>query len=502
MTPTLLFAKLDSYLKLINDYGNSTLSLKEINQRKNEIQENLKAIETTDAAEKEAVINKFTEINNIFATKLAAIEKDNIEFTANSIAQIEDFGKQVNASNLSKEDIVSFKKIGSTLFENFKQQRWESKDKREASWETFNNIRTLLKEKEDDFFNKLREEKTNQASQSLEIAEKLHVIITACHPETSIDELALMVQKFNEYLATLAFENDPLKWLLLAKPEEIKYPLKARSETINDVRNFINDNKDIIVREDKQNIYANIDAIKTYLNKAWDIHKHEQQLKQEQWKEQQKIREEKKNEWQGKQQDFLDMLENRLENQVEFRSKLQANIANQKDYLFKFEQRIVDQKDYILKLNDQLIDLEKKHLTAWTDTFKSKVEGWMNEKKNKIKEIEKDIAVLHQKVVDINKKIEDVPKKIQEVSDSIAEIQFKIQEVSSKLASVDNNENQNNNAANTANEVLPETKIVDVQIEPIEAAIIENNIVEKPVLQECNNEVENVENDSQEQQSN
>jgi len=56
---------------------------------------------------------------------------------------------------------------------------------------------------------------------------------------------------------------------------------------------FINNYRDYLTREHKGQIFANIDALKLDLNKAWETHKEEQQKRQEEWEIKKKERDEK-----------------------------------------------------------------------------------------------------------------------------------------------------------------------------------------------------------------
>lgn len=167
--------------------------------------------------------------------------------------------------------------------------------------------------------------------------------------------------------------------------------------------------------------------LKPILNKAWETHKEEQEIKR-------KERDEKRIEWNKKQQDFLAFLEKRLENQIAYKAKQDSYWLSQKEYAKRFESRIPQQQEYIKKLVEQVIDLEKKYATAWTDSFKTKVEEWIKEKKDKITAVENDIETLKTKVADINSTIAEFPKRIEELDSSIKEIQDKIVEVKEKLA--------------------------------------------------------------------
>jgi chromosome segregation ATPase len=313
-----------------------------------------------------------------------------------------------------------------------------------------------VKDKEDELYAKAREEKTKQISQSLEITEKLCVVVNACHPSVDINELLNFVNRFHQFLqeGNLTELNKP--WHLIEKPEDIKYSLRCRTETLNDVRNFINNYRDYLTREHKGQIFANIDALKLDLNKAWETHKEDQQKRQEEWGIKKKERDEKRLEWNKKQQDFLRMLEGRLENQIAYKAKQESYLQSQKEYSARFESRIPQQQDYIKKLVEQVIDLEKKYATAWTDSFKTKVEEWITEKKERIASVEEDIEVLKGKIADINKKAEELPNKIKELDDSIVEIKSKIEEVKEKLKNdilvVENN------SIEVVEEVLEENK--------------------------------------------
>jgi hypothetical protein len=120
------------------------------------------------------------------------------------------------------------------------------------------------------------------------------VVINACHPTIAAEELQNYVIKLNQFLQKNGFENEYSKWFLIEKPDEVKLALKSRSETLNDVRNFVLANRDNFLREHKGQIFANIDAVKEDLNKAWDLHKIDQQKRQEEWEIKKKERDEKK----------------------------------------------------------------------------------------------------------------------------------------------------------------------------------------------------------------
>ena len=152
------------------------------------------------------------------------------------------------------------------------------------------------------------------------------------------------------------------------------------------------------------------------------------------------------------------MLEKRYENQIAYKDKQEKYLQGQKEYAERFENRVKQQHEYIGKLNDQLVDLEKKHATAWTDSFREKVEEWMKEKNDKIEAVVKDIEVLKEKITDINKNIDELPARIQELTTSIEEIKSKIEEVKEKLA------NDSFVPENVASEVVEKNEVIESNV--------------------------------------
>jgi hypothetical protein len=439
MTSADINKKLNSLNTLIQEFGISQFSSRDIWNRKKEIDENLKATQFDSAEDKATTLAAFEQLVKTITEKEAAVEAANEQFTQQGeqmVAQLAVAANNVLAQNtITKDDFKNLREIANQTFECFKQKRWTTKDRRTAAWDTYNHIRSIVKDKEDELFAQERATREKQQSQSLAITEKLCVIVNACAPAIAIEELQAFVERFQAFLHEQDLvTTDAKPWHLIAKPEESKYSLRSRTETLNDVRNFIGIYKDVLTREHKGQVFANIDAIKEDLNKAWEEHKEAQQKRQEEWEIKKKERDEKREEWTKKQREFLDMLEKRLVNQQAYKAKQESYLQNQQVFEQRFQDRIAQQKDYSARLKDQLKDLNEKLETAWTDSFKTKVAAWIAEKEEKLVSVEKDIEVLKNKLEDIAKNTESLPLKIADLDASIAEIESKIAEVKEKLA--------------------------------------------------------------------
>ena len=447
--------KLETFGNLIKELGSANYTSKELWQRQKEIAENFKAAQFAAPELRDAAQEKFQQLINQLKEKENQLEAANEKFCEEAeelVAQMEQlFAKHTDEAPLSKDEFAELRKLGNQAFEYFKLPRWSTKERRTTAWDKYSSIRNAVKDKEDELYAKVREEKSKQISQSLEITEKLCVVVNACHPSVDINELLNYVNRFHQFLQEANLTELNTVWHLIEKPEDVKYSLRCRNETLNDVRNFIANYKDYLTREHKGQIFANIDALKTDLKKAWETLKEDQEIKK-------KERDEKRLEWNKKQQDFLKMLEGRLENQIAYKAKQEGYLVSQHEFAKRFEDRIPQQKEYIEKLKEQLVDLEKKYATAWTDSFKTKVEEWMKEKKEKIENVEKDIEVLKEKIADINKKVTELPDRIKELDESITEIKSKIEEVKEKLKN-DTVVTENLNAETETEEVEQEASL-------------------------------------------
>ncbi|MFY8127741.1 MAG: hypothetical protein ACOVMM_05140 [Chitinophagaceae bacterium] len=455
MTGIEIGKKIDSFSNLIQELGNSTFNSRDIWNRKKEIDENLKATQFENELQKTELIDNYNKLVTTLQQKDIEVEQSNASFTGDAENKVKSFCDATNlalASNdLSKDNIKALKIAANEIYEYFKQHRWLTKERRTTAWDNYSNARNLLKAKEDEVMEKERDERSKIASQSLEITEKICVVVNTCHPSETAENLRNYVTKLNDFLNNSDHTFLNIKWFLVEKPDEIRLALKSRSETINDVRNFVATNKDNILREHKSQIFANIDALKQDLNQAWEQHKIEQQQKQQEWEIKQQEWAEKRKEWTKKQQDFLQMLEKRLENQLSYKNKQEDYLKNQQQFAERFKQRLVAQQDYLKKIHEQIKDLEQKLETAWTDSFKTKVEEWIAEKNEKVKALDADIIVLQQKLVDINKNIETLPIKLQELTNSINEIQDKIVEVKTKLSADASSINETTDDSNSSN---------------------------------------------------
>ncbi|MFT3912443.1 MAG: hypothetical protein QM737_23650 [Ferruginibacter sp.] len=432
-----LQAKIEKFSKLLNDFGATGAGSKELWQLQKEIVRDFKETIFENKEENQQHWEGFQLLVDKLRTKQDQLNAEYEKFAEEADAIIGQLEASITngffSGQLEKTDFTTKKEDFAKAFELFKENRWPSRERRTVAWDKYNGLRDMLKKEEDEFYIRLREKITQRSQNSQQLTEKIIVVIDHCHPDVTVDALADILKKWVQYLTGINSSTDAFAWVPAMKEEQLKTPLKLRSDALSGIRKFINDNRDSLTKEDKQKIYERIDLVNEDLDKAWTAYKEELQQKREAWEERKKQNEEKQIAWEKKQRDFLAMLEDRLEKQLAFKTKLEKVYDNQLGFLEKQEARYTSQQDYLNKLHDQMEDLEDKLATAWTDDFKNKVTGWIDEKNAKISEVENSLPDIEEKITDVKKNIDELPDKIKDVEKSIGEIKDKIAEVKAKL---------------------------------------------------------------------
>lgn len=414
------------------------LNSRAVSNMRKELFENFKLTSFTNSQERQENWNQLQLLLDALKDKQVLLDKESEKFAAEAEAQIDKIKEILGdeATAFTKEEIEVIKKQVSETAEFIRQSNWPNKERRTAAWDRFKEYREILKSKEDIFYNQLREDRTRQAEQSASLTQAVLYAVRACHPDAA-DEKLLDIGITIAALKKEALNNvatyEPQQSDLGIEETKTKNPLKTKSEGLRDLRKFIIENRDGITREDKQQIFAAIDEVQIYLDKAWTLHKEELQQKKNEWEERQKQNEVKHTEWKQKQNDFLTKQEDRLAKQYAFKEKLAVVYEKQNAFWERSEKRIINQQDYIKQLQVQLNNLEDKYAITTDSKYREKIAEWIRGKYDKIEEVETDIKELEEKINDAKKNIEELPGRMGEVDKSIEEIQQKIIEVKQNL---------------------------------------------------------------------
>lgn len=423
MTAFELLDKIHNLDRLLDNFGSSNPDSRELWGLRKEISAAFKEVRFDERQERQDAWEKFILLCNSLRQKQDEVNRENEKFAEDANRRINDIENSLSeglfSKSLDKDDFASIKQKLFDTFEIIKQHRWPSKDIKTAAWDKYNLLRDKLREKENKFYSEIREKKTKRIDHSGELTNKILNTIDACDPNTSLDALFDLLGKLALYATGIGFIFDFIDLLTGSKDNKPANPLKVKSQSLKDIRKFINDNKDDITREDKQKIFSRLDIVQSDLNRAWDDYKEQ--------------RETKKHEWERKQRDFVGKLESRLSNQISFKSKLENVLNKQQAFVTKLESRLENQQDFLRKIKGQLDDLEDKYNDAHSDSFRDRVSGWIDEKKSKISEVEDDIDQLKDKIRDVENDIEELPDKIRNIENDIEELEKKVDDARGKL---------------------------------------------------------------------
>ena len=437
MTALELQQKIDKFDELIKGFGEESFNSKTLWQMKSEIGEHFRATTFTDSEEKNASWERFELLAQSLKEKQDAVTFNNEKFAeeaeqlVNTILTIVGEGFYIN--NPEKEAISELKGLIEKSFEHFKQSRWPSKERRNKAWDIFNGIREKLKKEEDAFYSGLREKRTAQTERSHQLSSIIIETIEACHPDVSPAILFQLLQQLTTHLIGIGFSEESVEWILVNKEIEPRAPLKMKSEGLREVRRLLNENRDDITRDDKQRIYAKLEDISNELNKAWEIHREEQQKKQIEWEEKKKLGEIKRADWLLKQAEFLKVLEEKLVKRLADKANLERILIGKKDFLARQQGRLLNQTEFLQKIAVDLADMNEKINTAWTDTFKERMTEKIAFKEAKIVEVKKDINEVKNKITEVEKDIIDIAEKLVNIDKSTEELTLKIEEVKKNI---------------------------------------------------------------------
>lgn len=367
-------------------------------------------------------------MNLITPTQNIMSNNDVIKFDENIDARISDIESEFGFS-LTSKDKTDFARIREAINETtelMKQGRFSNGATRTNLWQRLNSCRGKLKNAEDKFYNERKERFERRQTHSAELRDKILETIEACEPESPLNHLLHLTGEVMSYLTPLGGISAGFGFLLKAfemamgvEREKVQNPLKIKSQALQEVRKLINDSRDLLTREHKDELFAKWNEVKESLDDAWTEFKEE--------------REERNREWERKQRDFLAVLEERLEKKIAFVERQESRVDNQKAYLRKLEDRLENQRDYLQKKEDQLEKLEDDYSNAWSDSFREKCSDWIDETNDKIREVQANIDSLEEKIREIENEIDELPQKIKEAEDDIDSLREKIEEVKGRL---------------------------------------------------------------------
>lgn len=248
----------------------------------------------------------------------------------------------------------------------FKTTRFPTKQEREESWNRFQELVQEAKARGEADRARVAEQEKNWDKRKRKSDEARSEILVKTHytrPSTGIEQaiaapILLPIQMVDAILRKILGLED-----LDARKEELLSCNKAMREAWD----LFGEHKADLLPADKAHIYKTLSDAQARLDAAWADYKEEGnrlwRMKQEAWERRQKEREEKH-------QQFVERVNANIE-------KLEGNLEKAKEALERHESR--------------LEKLREDYENAWSDSFKERCSGWIDECEEKVRDIQASI---------------------------------------------------------------------------------------------------------------
>lgn len=276
-------------------------------------------------------------------------------------SNIEQLDNMIPSGFLAGDD-WDYKSIWSqikTTGKSFKGCRFPSKEEHEAAWARFQSLVDKVKEKQSE-----RQEKfADRASRSAEIRDRLiRNAENAVPNDSGLFEFVATVATGGLYLVgKMALDA------IMGKYDEQKAELQSASSALKNVWNEFSSEKKYLLRDDKDLVFKALSTSQDQLNAAWEAYKTDRQRAYEKYQaERNEVRAEKQARHEA------------------WKEKTRARISKNEDWLDNLQTRLDKQRDH-------LSDLHSKRADAWSDSFRDRVDGWIDEAESSIREIEEKV---------------------------------------------------------------------------------------------------------------
>lgn len=229
----------------------------------------------------------------------------------------------------------------------FKNTHYPTKEERQRRWEHFQNLVHKVK----DFQSKEQEKWAEKSNSSERYKNKIIACAQAAKPAGAIGDFILS-------LVTLPVR--PIIAMLPGDYDEKHEELKACSKSLKEGWQLISTYKNEMTGRDKKEVFDALKDAQESLNAAW-----------EKWKEgKAQARAARADYFRSKRESFQDKIRERIETHKERLEKLYSVLS---------------------KCETHLDNLRDQRNSAWSDSFRDRVEGWIDEEENRISSIKEKI---------------------------------------------------------------------------------------------------------------
>jgi hypothetical protein len=260
-----------------------------------------------------------------------------------------------------KECWSAVKEIGAA----FKQTRYPSGAEKQAAWQRFQQIVNQMKQQAEEQRRQHQCQYEERTRRSAEARRRIIALGESALPShdafSAFETIAAM---------PLMMITETLDALLDRESfNRAKEELKRGSERLRRAFAELKEERGLS-REDRQAVWERLQEIQRQLNEAWAQNKEAGDRAYEQRQRKKEEARRRKAQWE----------------------------QDQRAYVERLRQALCKQEDYLRAKERQMEDLSDKHGSARSDSFRERVEGWIEELREKIARVEESIRELERKI--------------------------------------------------------------------------------------------------------
>ncbi len=258
----------------------------------------------------------------------------------------------------------------------FKGTRYPTREDKDRAWQRYQDLIERAKARSEESkrqFERNEREWKDRQSNSESLRDRIQMKAASSRPlsdfERGLGDLFFLPFRMIEVIV-----SQLLGLKTSSELDEIRHELLSCNKTLQDAWATFHQKKGELLPGDRSQAYESLQKARQKLDEAWDQWKakksalHEQ--RQREWVERQRAREERREEKERKHRQFV--------------AKVQAHIEELQGKLAKAESALEHQQSH-------LSDLRSQYYSAWSDSFKERCSGWIDECESRIESIKEHI---------------------------------------------------------------------------------------------------------------
>jgi len=279
--------------------------------------------------------------------------------------------------------------------------------------------------------------KQNQKEKSAELRDQIVGKAETIFPLELSEELTELIGKIVLLVATDGYS------LILELLDDGKSKLQTQNEKKQEVWALFDSSKNNLLSADRQIVYQTLKDADSRAQGAWgkygsarDKYNEVKREKHEAWRNKVEGNLSKNQQRFDKLNGVLERKRQNLENNQQRIGKLENALERKRQNLENNQQRIGKLENVLGRKRQNLDELNEKHSDARSDSYRERVEGWIEEDESSIEDIEAKLEQVNDWIEEDESSVEDIETQLERVEGWIKEDESSIKDIETQLEQV------------------------------------------------------------------